>query len=39
MIAERTSPTGGLVGDDPQAFDHLGLVPAAQAVVDVGDRP
>ncbi|GAC1610617.1 MAG: glycoside hydrolase family 15 protein [Mycobacteriales bacterium] len=32
LLAEQTSPTGELLGNFPQAFSHLGLVLAAQAL-------
>ena len=34
LLAEQTSPTGELLGNYPQAFSHLGLVLAAQALVE-----
>jgi GH15 family glucan-1,4-alpha-glucosidase len=34
LLAEQTSPTGELLGNYPQAFSHLGLVLAAQALAD-----
>ena len=34
LLAEQTSADGELLGNYPQAFSHLGLVLAAQALVD-----
>jgi GH15 family glucan-1,4-alpha-glucosidase len=34
LLAEQTSPSGELLGNFPQAFSHLGLVLAAQALAD-----
>ena len=34
LLAEQTSPSGELFGNFPQAFSHLGLVLAAQALAD-----
>ena len=34
LLAEQTSPEGELLGNFPQAFSHLGLVLAAQALAD-----
>ena len=34
LLAEQTGPTGELLGNFPQAFSHLGLVLAAQALAD-----
>jgi len=34
LLAEQTSPHGELLGNYPQAFSHLGLVLAAQALAD-----
>jgi len=39
LLAEQTGPTGELLGNFPQAFSHLGLVLAAQALADAGGRP
>ena len=34
LLAEQTAPDGSLLGNFPQAFSHLGLVLAAQALAD-----
>ena len=44
LLAEQTGPDGELLGNYPQAFSHLGLVLAAQALADAtgqrsGARP
>ncbi|MEP7090134.1 MAG: glycoside hydrolase family 15 protein [Nocardioidaceae bacterium] len=39
LLAEQVDPgTGELLGNFPQAFSHLGLVNAAQALADAGRR-
>ena len=39
LLAEQTSPQGELLGNFPQAFSHLGLVLAAQALADAPLSP